>query len=73
MSLVDRTQGGPHGSRSELTKSARKLLKCYELLSDALRKKADDMFYQLQEKFLTDDSALLADETSSEDPHGGKD
>ena len=73
MSLVDRTQGGPHGSRSELTKSARKLLKCYELLSDALRKKADDMFYQLQEKFLTDDSSLLADETSSEDPQGGKD
>ena len=68
MSLVDRTQGGPHGSRSELTKSARKLLECYEQLSDALRRKADDMFSELRKMLRTEEEPHLPEEKLPREP-----
>ena len=68
MSLVDRTQGGPHGSRSELTKSARKLLECYEQLSDALRRKADDMFSELRKMLRAEEEPHFPEETLPREP-----
>ncbi len=51
MPLVHRTQGGSHGSHSELTQSAEKLLTYYEQLSDTLRKKAEELFETMPDPF----------------------
>ncbi|MBQ9643412.1 MAG: NTP transferase domain-containing protein [Lachnospiraceae bacterium] len=56
MPLVHRTQGGAHGSRSELTENARKLLRYYEQLSDTLRRQAEDLFEVMADQFQADDT-----------------
>lgn len=56
MPLVHRTQGGSHGSHSELTQSAEKLLTYYEQLSDTLHKKAEELFETMPDPFHADKS-----------------